>query len=53
MLTATQSIRDMVTTRADAVPGALHGDLRQHVHFDHDILFPRAIEMERALNQQG
>jgi len=28
-------------------------DLRQHVHLENDILFPRAIEMERALNQQG
>jgi regulator of cell morphogenesis and NO signaling len=28
-------------------------DLRQHVHLENDILFPRAIEMESALNQRG
>ncbi len=27
-------------------------DLRQHVHLENDILFPRAIEMESALNQR-
>lgn len=27
-------------------------DLRQHVHLEDDILFPRAIEMESALNQR-
>jgi regulator of cell morphogenesis and NO signaling len=28
-------------------------DLRQHVHIENDILFPRAIEMESTLNQRG
>ena len=27
-------------------------DLQQHVHLENDILFPRAIEMESALNQR-
>jgi regulator of cell morphogenesis and NO signaling len=27
-------------------------DLRQHVHLENDILFPRAIEMESALNER-
>ncbi len=30
----------------------LESDLRQHVHLENDILFPRAIEMESALNQR-
>lgn len=28
-------------------------DLRQHVHLENDILFPRAIELESQLNQRG
>ncbi len=28
-------------------------DLRQHVHLENDLLFPRAIEMESALRQRG
>jgi len=28
-------------------------DLRQHVHLENDILFPRAIEMESTLNQRS
>ncbi|MFZ0735162.1 MAG: DUF542 domain-containing protein [Candidatus Sulfotelmatobacter sp.] len=32
--------------------GQFERDLRQHVHLEDDILFPRAIEMESALNQQ-
>ena len=27
-------------------------DLRQHVHIENDILFPRAIEMESALSER-
>ena len=33
--------------------GQFERDLRQHVHLEDDILFPRAIEMESALNQRG
>jgi regulator of cell morphogenesis and NO signaling len=28
-------------------------DLKQHVHLENDILFPRAIEMEGVLNHRG
>ncbi len=31
---------------------AFEADFRQHVHLENDILFPRAIEMESALNQR-
>jgi len=31
----------------------LERDLRQHVHIENDILFPRAIETESTLNQRG
>jgi regulator of cell morphogenesis and NO signaling len=31
---------------------SFEGDLRQHVHLETDLLFPRAIEMESVLNQQ-
>jgi regulator of cell morphogenesis and NO signaling len=29
------------------------GDLRQHVHLENDLLFPRSIEMESILNPRG
>ncbi len=32
---------------------AFETDLGQHVHLENDILFPRAIELESALNQRG
>jgi regulator of cell morphogenesis and NO signaling len=28
-------------------------DLRQHIHLENDVLFPRAIELEAALNSRG
>jgi regulator of cell morphogenesis and NO signaling len=28
-------------------------DLRQHVHLEDDVLFPRAIELEAELNRRG
>jgi regulator of cell morphogenesis and NO signaling len=39
-----------------ALCAALKGfeaDLTQHVHLENDLLFPRSIEMESALNQRG
>ena len=32
---------------------AFEGDLKQHIHFENDALFPRAIEMEAVLNNRG
>jgi regulator of cell morphogenesis and NO signaling len=32
---------------------AFETDLKQHVHLENDVLFPRAIEMEAALERQG
>jgi regulator of cell morphogenesis and NO signaling len=32
---------------------AFEADLKQHVHLENDVLFPRAIEMESTLNPRG
>ena len=32
---------------------AFEADFRQHVHLENDVLFPRAIEIESALQRKG
>lgn len=39
-----------------ALYGGMHAfeaDFRQHVHLENDLLFPRAIEIESALQRRG